>query len=182
MTKKITTCAILIALSAVLSLITVFKAPYGGSVTAASMVPIIIIGYLYGTKWGISSGFIYSLIQMITGGITPPPTQNVFMYIIVILIDYVFAFSVLGLSGLFYKVLKKTSFSIPIVGAIVMLLRFCCHFVSGILIWHVYAPEGMSIALYSLLYNGGYLLPEIIISVFVLSMLIVPIERLIKSR
>lgn len=182
MTKKITTSAVLIALSAVLSLVTVFKAAYGGSVTAASMVPIIIIGYIYGTKWGLLSGFVYALLQMITGGITPPPTQNVFMYILVIFIDYVFAFSFLGLSGFFYKLFKKKSFSIPLSGAIVMALRFCCHFLSGILIWYVYAPEGMSIALYSLLYNGGYMLPEIIISVIVLSMLILPIERLIKTR
>ncbi|MBR2500502.1 MAG: energy-coupled thiamine transporter ThiT, partial [Clostridia bacterium] len=173
MTKKLTTSAMMIALSAVLSLITVYKAAYGGSVTAASMVPIILIGFIYGTKWGIMSGFVYALLQMLTGGIAPPPVQTFGMYALVILLDYVIAFTVLGLSGFFYSVFRKKSFSIPLSAAIVMLFRFICHFLSGILIWSVYAPEGMNIWVYSLLYNGGYMLPEIVISTIVLCMLIV---------
>ena len=71
MTKKITTSAVLIALSAVLSMISLFKAPYGGSVTCASMVPIILIGFLYDMKWGILSGVVYAVLQMLIGGIAP---------------------------------------------------------------------------------------------------------------
>lgn len=181
MTKKLTTSAMMIALSAVLSLITVYKAAYGGSVTAASMVPIILIGFIYGTKWGVMSGFVYALLQMLTGGIAPPPVQTFGMYALVILLDYVIAFTVLGLSGFFYSAFRKKRFSIPLSAAIVMLFRFICHFLSGILIWSVYAPEGMNIWVYSLLYNGGYMLPEIVISTIVLCMLIVPIEKIIKS-
>jgi len=181
MTKKLTTSAILIALSAVLSMISVFKAPYGGSVTAASMVPIIIIGFLYSTKWGLLSGFIYAIIQMLLGGIAPPPVPSFIMYILVIFLDYIIAFTVLGLSGFFYRLIKKIKFSIPICGAIVMLLRFICHFISGIVIWDVYAPDGIHVWIYSLLYNGGYMLPEIIISIIILFMLIKPIKNLIEK-
>jgi len=175
MTKKLTTSAMLIALSAILSLIPLFSAPYGGTVTAASMVPVIIIGILFGTKWGLLSGLVYALLQMLTGGIAPPPVQNVFMYALVISIDYIFAFTFLGISGFFFKLLKKRKFAIPVSGAIVMIIRFICHFASGILIWDVYAPEGTPVWLYSLLYNGGYMLPEIIISTVVLCLLIVPV-------
>ena len=182
MTKKITTSAMLIALSAILSLIPIFSAPYGGTVTAASMVPIIIIGLLYGTKWGILSGFVYSLLQMLTGGIAPPPVQNFLMYALVVSIDYLIAFTVLGLSGFFFKIMKKQKFAIPVSGTIVMLLRFICHFLSGILIWDVYAPEGTPVWLYSLLYNGGYMLPEIIISTVILCALIVPIYSWCRKK
>ena len=168
MTKKLTTSAMMIALSTVLSLVIIFNAPYGGTVTAASMVPVIIIGLMYGTKWGILSAFVYSLLQMLTGGIAPPPTPSLFLYILVILLDYIIAFTVLGLSGTIYNVFNKHRYAIFASGAFVMILRFICHFLSGILIWHVYAPSGTPVWLYSLLYNGGYMLPEIIISSLIL--------------
>lgn len=171
MTKKLTASAMLIALSAILSLIKLFNAPYGGTITAASMVPVILIGILYGTKWGLLSGFIYGLLQMLTGGIAPPPVQSVYMYTLVIVLDYLVAFTVLGLSGFFFNLTKKNKFSLAVSGAIVIFLRFICHFISGILIWGVYAPEGTPVWIYSILYNGGYMFFEMIISVFVLCML-----------
>ena len=171
MTKKLTTSAMLIALSLILSMIVLFNAPYGGTVTAGSMVPVIIIGILLGNKWGLLSGFVYSLLQMLTGGIVPPPTPSLLLYVLVILLDYLVAFTVLGLSGLFMNSIKNKKVSIPLSGAFVMLLRFICHFLSGILIWHTYAPEGTPVWLYSLLYNGGYMLPEIVISTLVLFLL-----------
>ncbi|MBE7039458.1 MAG: energy-coupled thiamine transporter ThiT [Ruminococcaceae bacterium] len=171
MTKKLTTSAMLIALSLILSMIVLFNAPYGGTVTAGSMVPVIIIGILLGNKWGLLSGFVYSLLQMLTGGIVPPPTPSLLLYVLVILLDYLVAFTVLGLSGLFMNSIKNKKVAIPLSGAFVMLLRFICHFLSGILIWHTYAPEGTPVWLYSLLYNGGYMLPEIVISTLVLFLL-----------
>ncbi|MBQ7108884.1 MAG: energy-coupled thiamine transporter ThiT, partial [Clostridia bacterium] len=76
---------------------------------------------------------------------------------------------------------KKRDFAISISGAIVMMIRFVCHFLSGILIWGVYAPEGTSVWAYSLLYNGGYMLPEIIISTIVLWLLTKPILSMYKK-
>lgn len=177
MTKKITTSAMLIALSAILSMITLFNAPYGGTITAGSMVPVIIIGILFGTKWGVLSGLVYSLLQMLTGGIAPPPTPSIFLYFLVIMLDYVAAFTVLGLSGMFYRRIKFERIAPAVSGAIVMMIRFICHFLSGILIWHVYAPDGTPVWLYSILYNGGYMLPEIIISTFILYLIAKPIIK-----
>lgn len=181
MTKKLTTSAMLIALSAILSMIVLFNAPYGGTVTAASMVPVIIIGILFGNKWGLLSGFVYALLQMLTGGIAPPPTPSLFLYVLVIFLDYIIAFTSLGFSGFFYNLFKNTKLSYALSGALAMFIRFICHFLSGILIWHVYAPEGTPVWLYSLLYNGGYMLPEIIISVITLLLLSSPLKKWSKS-
>ena len=87
--------------------------------------------------------------------------------ILVVLIDYVFAFGVLGLSGVFYSAFGKKYYSAIISAFVVTSLRYACHIVSGILIWGVYAGEGQSVLMYSLVYNGTYMVPEIIISTVV---------------
>lgn len=181
MTKKLTTSAMLVALSVVLSMITVFSAPYGGTVTAASMVPIIVIGLIYRSKWGLLTALVYAILQMILGGIVPPPVPSIHMYLLVVLLDYVLAFTCLGLSGYFFELFKRRSFAISLSGAIVMMLRFVCHFLSGVLIWGVYAPEGTSVWMYSLLYNGAYMLPEIVISTVILALLTKPILSIYKK-
>ena len=69
-TKTSTTiveCAILIAMAFALSFIKIIYMPYGGSVTAASMVPIIVAGYRHGLKWGLLTGFTYSILQLLMG-------------------------------------------------------------------------------------------------------------------
>ena len=168
-TKKIAVSAIMTALATVLMLISkLIPAPWlqGGSVTIASMVPIIAVGILFGTKWGLYSSFCYSLLQMMFG-FYPPPTQTFIYFILVVLLDYVFAFGVLGLSGMFYSLLGKKKLAIPVSSFIVTSLRYLCHILSGLLIWGVYAPEGQSVLMYSLIYNGTYMVPEIIISVLV---------------
>ena len=80
MTKKLTTSAMLVALSVVLSMVTVFRAPYGGTVTAASMVPVVITGLVYRSKWGLLTALVYAILQMIIGGIVPPPVPSFWMY------------------------------------------------------------------------------------------------------
>ncbi len=171
-TKRLTLSAILTALSFVLMMISkVLPAPWlqGGSVTLASMVPIIVISVNLGTKWGLISGFVYSLLQMMTG-FYPPPTQNFLSFALVVLLDYVFAFSVLGLSGLFVKLMKNKAWAIPVSGVIVTTLRYLMHILSGLLIWGVYAPEGQTVLAYAVLYNGSYMIPEIIITAVVLAL------------
>ena len=172
-TKKITVSALMIALATVLMWVSkLIPAPWmqGGSVTLASMVPVITVGILLGTKWGLFASVAYALLQMMFG-FYPPPTQTFFNFALVVLLDYIFAFGVLGLSGFFYKMLGKKYFAIPISAFIVTLLRYICHIFSGILIWGVYAGEGQSVLIYSLLYNGSYMIPEIIISTVVTALL-----------
>ena len=103
-----TECAVLIALATILSIIKVFEMPWGGSITAASMLPLVIIGYRHGIKWGMFSSVVFSVIQMMLGGGTisaaflPGDDQmKWYLAIIMVLLDYFFAFSLVGLSGLF---------------------------------------------------------------------------------
>ena len=169
-TKKITTCALLIAASTVLAWLSkLIPSPWlqGGSVTLASSVPIIIASIMFGTKWGLTASVVYAVIQMMMG-FYPPPTQTFVNYLLVVLLDYILAFGVYGLAGLFYK--KDKPITIPISGFIVMCLRYVCHILSGLLIWGVYA-EDQSIVAYSLGYNGSYMIPEIIITTVVLALL-----------
>lgn len=172
-TKKITLSALMVALSVVLVLISkLIPAPWmqGGSITFASMVPVIAASIMLDTKWGIACGVVFSLIQMMTG-FNPPPTQTFFYFVLVILLDYVAAFGVLGLAGTFYRLMKKKTWAIPVGGIIVTMLRYVCHIVSGVLIWGVYAEEGQSVLGYSLIYNGSYMIPEIVITGIVLAII-----------
>ena len=171
-TKKLTTCAIMITLSVILTILSklIPGMPWGGSVTFASAVPRIILSLIFGLKWGIMSGITFSIIQMLTG-FYPPPTQNAFDFILVVLLDYILAFGVYGPAGFLYNFTMPHKLKIPVSGLIVMLLRYVCHIFSGILIWGVYADEGQSILSYSIIYNGSYMIPETIFTVIVLVLL-----------
>jgi len=174
-TKKLTVSALMLALSTVLSFCVIYRLPSGGAVTAASMAPIIILSLMYGTKWGVFSALVYSVLQGVVG-FYPPPVQNFVSFLIVILFDYVFAFGSLGFASFFGK-LFSGKFSASLSAAAVVFLRFLCHLVSGIAIWSVYAPEGQSPFLYSLIYNGSYMLPELIITTVVVGIIINKIPR-----
>ncbi len=168
-TKKLTTSALLIALATVLMWVSkLIPAPWlqGGSVTLASMVPIILTGILFGPKWGLSASLSYAIIQMLFG-FYPPPTQTFFSFFLVVMLDYILAFGVLGLSGIFRKPAKQSAVSAAAGAFLVTTLRYVCHIFSGILIWGVYAEEGQTVLAYSLIYNGSYMIPEIIISTVV---------------
>ncbi len=171
-TKKLTTSALLVALATVLMWVSkLIPAPWlqGGSVTIASMVPIIAVGIMFGTKWGLCSSLAYAILQMMFG-FYPPPTQTFLNFVLVILLDYIIAFGGLGLSGIIFNLSGRTTFSAGLSSFIVTLLRYVCHIISGVLIWGVYA-EGQSVLIYSLVYNGTYMIPEIIISTVVTTLI-----------
>jgi len=148
--------AIFVALATTLSLIIVYTLPQGGSITAASMVPILWLALRRGPKIGIIAGVLYGFIQLALLPYVINPVQ--------LLLDYPLAFGILGLAGFF---LKK-----PVLGAAVGITgRFVVHFVAGVVYWApVYAPTLDPFA-YSAIYNGSYLLPELIVSGFVLYLL-----------
>lgn len=124
----------------------------GGSVTAASLVPIMLIAFRYGGRTGIIVGIVHGLIQLIIGPYVVHPVQ--------FLIDYPVAFGLIGLCGFFSK--NK------ILGIIIGLMgRFLMHFISGIIYFAQYAPEGWNPAYYSFIYNISYIIPEILISIIV---------------
>lgn len=166
-TRKLTETAIMLALAVLLSYVTVFQAPMGGSITAFSQVPIVLIGYRYGLKWGAGTGVIYGVLEMLLQGLGNFAYVKGFAaYLILILADYVVAFACLGIGGaLFRKVIKNQTLALALGGAVASLLRFVCHFISGVTIWGEYADGWKSVWAYSFGYNGYYMLFEGILTV-----------------
>lgn len=158
--------AVMVALATVLSFIRIFKLPWGGSITLLSMLPIVLFSIRRGVKAGMAVSVAYALLQFGQGiidglfgwGLTPG------MLIACIFLDYIGAFSVLGLAGLF----RKKDLPGWIAGiSLAIVLRFVLHFLSGIVIWKSYGElwNGFSTDntyLYSFLYNGCYMLPELV--------------------
>ncbi len=159
--RKLCVTAVMLALSTVLSMITVVKMPMGGSVTPLSMLPIVILSVMYGTRWGIISAFTHSLIQLFID------ISAVFSWglsaasvIGTVTLDYILAFTVLGLAGIFKK---RTTLWITLGTAMAIALRFLCHFLSGVIIFgEIISADSW---IYSLTYNGIYMLPELVITV-----------------
>ncbi|MCD7796394.1 MAG: energy-coupled thiamine transporter ThiT [Clostridiales bacterium] len=166
-TRKLTETAVMLALAVALSYVTIYSLPMGGSVTLFSQVPIIIIGYRYGAKWGISTGIIYGILEMLLQGLGNfAYVKGIVSYLILILADYVLAFMVLGLGGaMFKKVVKNQTVALGLGAFVGSLLRFICHFVSGVTIWGEYADGWKSVWVYSAGYNGSYMAAEALISV-----------------
>ncbi|MBR3735844.1 MAG: energy-coupled thiamine transporter ThiT [Lachnospiraceae bacterium] len=161
--------AIMVALATVLSFIRVVKLPWGGSITLLSMLPIVLFSIRRGIKPGLTVSFLFALIQFIQGimdglfgwGLTPGSL------IACIFLDYLLAFTVLGLAGLFRH--KGVTGWISGI-ALAILLRFTMHFLSGVIIWQSFGQLWgdfftENTVLYSLLYNGAYMLPEMIFTI-----------------
>lgn len=182
-------CAILIALSSVLSFVKIWHMPLGGSVTLVSMLPVAIIGIRHGMKWGIGSAFVYALFQLVFGiadgllgwGLTPVMLVGCMFF------DYIAAFTVLGLSGIFRNRGEKGVYSGL---AFSIILRFVSSFLSGYVIftnldkWEVFNKVfSRSPALYSICYNGLFMLPELVLTLLVAAILlrIKPVRRIILT-
>ncbi len=177
--RKLTLGAIIIALSTVLSMIKIFEPPLGGSVTLFSMLPMVMYVCMVDIKWGFAVSFVYSLIQMMLSfgevcswGLSPVALVATF------LIDYILAYTVLGFAGIFKK---KGYLGICLGALLATFLRFVCHYTTGVFIFDIWC-EWDSVWLYSLVYNGAYMLPEMIItSVGAFLLFKVPqIEKLMK--
>lgn len=185
MVVKLVTGALMIALATALSYVKVFSMPNGGSVTLASMTPIILFALLYDVKWAFLVSTAYALLQMVVG-FYPPPVQDFSSFFLVVTLDYLLAFGLLALAGPVSRACER-ALKNGVVGAVVgtvavVALRFLCHFGSGLLIWSVYAPEGQPAWLYSLGYNGPYMLGEFIITVVTVGILYPILKRTVANR
>ena len=161
-------CAIMLALAVALSYVKIFALPFDGSITLLSMLPICLISIKYGVAQGLSVAFLYAWTQILQGGVfawglTPG------MLIGSLLLDYLVAFTVLGLAGLF----RRRGFLGILLGiALVCVLRFLSHFLAGGILWAnfekfvAFGHEWFERPwLYSLCYNGIYMLPETVFTV-----------------
>lgn len=179
-TRRMVESAILIAIGTVLSILS-FQGPWalGGSITICSMLPLVFIAQRHGTRWGVFSAFIYALLQMMLGFKNVGYGRNLFEMVLIALLDYILAFSVIGLSAAFNKRFPQRRTALMVGIAVTFFARFLFHFVSGWLIWEALWPNELawSSPLWSLVYNGSYMLPETLITLLVAWISYTPMKR-----
>ena len=194
-TKRITESAMLLAIAIVLELVSkmfIPELPFGGQITLAAMLPVVLISYRHGMKWGFVAAFTYSLLQMALGAKTVSAAflpgyfgdgSMIFNAILMCALDYVLAFTALGLGGLFRNMKCKPA-GLVCGGLVALGARYLCHIFSGYILFGSYAewfftqegfpawganlvqslnPTVLSIV-YSVVYNGMYMLPEMAVT------------------
>ena len=162
-TKILVECAVLLAIATVLSLIKIVDLPYGGSVTIASMLPVVIIAYRHGIGYGLVSGAIYGLIQQLLGLGTLSYVTTWQSIVAVILLDYAVAFLVIGFAGIFRGILKNQAAAMTLGALLVCALRYACHVLSGATVWAGLSIPDADALIYSFAYNATYMVPETIV-------------------
>ncbi len=179
-TKRLVESAVMVAIGTVLSMFP-FSGPWalGGGITVCSMLPLVLIAHRYGTKWGVFTALVYSLLQMLLGIQNVQYATSVLMAVGIILLDYVLAFTAVGLSACFNKRMKNRRTSIYTGIIFTFLLRYLCHFLSGWIIWEALWPNelGWLPWVWSLAYNGSYMIPEILLTCIVAGISYRPLEK-----
>lgn len=198
-TKRLTQSAMLIALAVVLEVVgrmVIPPMPFGGQLTLVSMLPIVLISYRHGVKWGLTAGFAYSLVQMALGADTVTAAFQpgyfgdgtlILNAIIMCLLDYILAYTLLGLGGVFRRKIKDGGIALMAGSLVALSARYLCHILSGRILfagwaewfftqegfpaWGAQVVESLSPnALgwtYSAVYNGMFMVPEIILTAIV---------------
>ncbi len=211
-TKRITESAMLLALAIILELVSkmfIPEQPFGGQITLVSMLPVVLISYRHGVKWGFVASAGYALIEMMIGMKTVSAAflpgyfgdgTMILNAIAMCLMDYIVAFGVLGLGGVFRNRIKKPGVSLMCGSVVALGARYLAHIVSGYILFADYAQwfftqegfpawgaalaDGVSPAvlgiLYSVVYNGMYMLPEMIFTA-VMALVIARIPGVVKK-
>ena len=211
-TKRLTESAMLLALAIVLELVSkmfIPEMPFGGQVTLVSMLPVVLISYRHGVKWGLVAGVAYALIEMVLGAKTVAAAfqpgyfgDNVMIVnaLIMCVLDYLVAFTVLDLGGCFRNRIKNPGVGLMCGSLVALTARFAAHVLSGYILfsgwaewfftqdgfpaWGARLVESLSPAMlgfvYSLVYNAMYMVPEIILTAIV-ALLIARIPGIVKK-
>ena len=194
-TKRITESAMLIAVSVVLELLSkmfIPEMPFGGQVTLAAMLPVILISYRHGVRWGLLSGFAYALIEMAIGAGTVTAAfqpgyfgdgRMIANALLMCALDYLLAYTILGIGGCFRRRLPPRR-ALVCGTVLAIAARYLCHVLSGYILFSGWAewfftqegfpawgaglvsslsPEMLGLC-YSIVYNGMYMLPELVIT------------------
>ena len=170
-TRMLCEGAIMVALALVLNQLKIFRLPNGGSITL-EMLPIFFYAVRWGVGPGLLAGFAFGLLQMFIDGAVAWGWQS-------LLLDYLVAFTPLGLAGLF-KGKDWGIFAGTVLGSVV---RFIVHFISGITIYAIVAPTELfnmtftSPWMYSLAYNGSYMAIDMATCLVVFGLLYKPLKR-----
>ena len=211
-TKRITESAMLLAIAIVLELISKTFIPeqtFGGQITLVSMLPVVLIAYRHGVKWGFVASFTYALLEMALGAKTVSSAflpgffgdgAMIVNAIIMCLLDYVAAYTALALGGIFRNRIQKPGLSLMAGSIVALCARYVIHILSGYILFSSWAewyftqegfpawgaelvsslsPAGLG-WVYSIVYNGMYMVPEIIFTAIV-SLVIAKIPGVVKK-
>ena len=198
-TKRLTESAMLLAVAVVLELVSkmfIPEMPFGGQVTLVSMLPVVLISYRHGVKWGLVAGAGYALIEMVIGAKTvaaafPPgyfgDGTMILNALIMCVLDYLVAFTALGMGGMFREKIANPGAALCCGSIVALGLRYVSHVASGYILFSGWAEwfftqegfpawgaalveslsPGMLGFLYSLVYNGMYMVPEMVLTAIV---------------
>ena len=211
-TKMLTESALLIAMAIVLELVAkafIPEMPFGGQVTLVSMLPIVLISYRHGVKWGVLSGVVYAALEMAIGAKTVAAAFQPDYFgsgvlianaLLMCLLDYVLAFTILGVGGCFRNKIQNPGLSLCLGSIVALGCRYLCHILSGYILFGSYAewfftqegfpawganlvaslnPQLLALA-YSVVYNGMYMIPEIVFTA-VAALLLSKVPGIVKK-
>lgn len=181
-TFNLVLAGVMIAMGTALGFVKPFELPYGGAITLCSMLPVMFFSYRCGLKWGLSAGLVFSVLQLLFG-LDALKGISAMMVVGSIFLDYILAFTVLGLAGMFRGKIKNDAAAFTLGSFVSMMLRYFCSFLSGWVLWASFNEtadmqgfiatffpalgnlSGTALAVvYSLVYNGSYMIPEIILT------------------
>ena len=193
-TRRLTESAMLLAVAIVLELISkmfIPEQPFGGQLTFAAMLPVVLISYRHGMKWGFVTSFTYALLEMAIGGKTVAAAFQPGYFgdgtmignaLIMCALDYLVAYTALGLGGIFRNKIEKPGMALMAGSLVALGARYLAHVISGYVLfagwaeWY-FTQEGfpawgaqlvgalspqMLGVVYSIVYNGMYMVPEMI--------------------
>ncbi len=211
-TKRLTESAMLLAIAIVLELVAkmfIPEMPFGGQVTIVSMLPVVLISYRHGMKWGFVASFTYALLEMALGAKTVSAAflpgyfgdgPMIFNALLMCLLDYVIAFTVLGLGGIFRNRIQNRGTALVCGSLVALGARYLTHIASGYILFKGYAewyftqegfpawgaklveqlnPEVLGV-LYSVVYNGMFMIPEIIFTA-VVALVVARIPKVVEK-
>lgn len=211
-TKRLTESAMLLAMAIVLELVSksfIPEMPFGGQITLVSMLPVVLISYRHGVKLGLVSGLCYALIEMVIGAKTVAAAFQpgyfgdgtmILNALIMCLLDYILAFSLLGLGGIFRNKIKNPGLSLMCGSLVALGARYLAHVLSGYILFSGWAEwfftqdgfpawgaqlvqsltPGVLGWVYSLVYNGMYMVPELILTALA-SLLIARVPKIVAK-
>ncbi len=154
--------ALAIALSFLLSNIRLYRMPQGGSITPASMLPLMLFAHAFGIVPGLLTGLAYGVLQFLQTPALLPISP--FFAICQVVLDYLLAFGLIGLAGIGSKHPDREKQYLVVGIALACALRFVCAVASGMLFFAEYAGDQNPLW-YSVVYNGSYMLPEMLICI-----------------
>lgn len=211
-TKRLTESAMLLALAIVLELVSkmiIPEMPFGGQITLVSMLPVVLISYRHGMKWGLVSAFTYALLEMVLGAKTVAAafqpgyfgdSTMIVNGIIMCLLDYLVAFTALGLGGIFRNKIQNSGVSLMCGSLVALGARYVAHIISGYILFSGWAEwfftqdgfpgwgaklvdslsPGVLGFVYSLVYNGMYMIPEILFTA-IAALLLIRVPGVVKK-